>query len=305
MGVDLSELEWFDTERAKPPGVLYKYVVPDRVDVLEGASIRVTSPLNTNDTFEVRQTFDLIMGPKMQAYFKEVALEAGFDEPLRKALDEGGLGFLSTAQAKALLTHITGQDADDYFRMSLNQFIDLLPQVMNAPDQVADLLQKVAAKQLLLSLSERADSSPMWAHYADNSRGFAIAFHTASSFFRRGKKGEMQGLHKVHYFDDRVGEVMDNPFAALVSKQADWSYEREWRLYARAEDVAQVLKGGAEDIHLVSFPREAVARIILGLRASPELERELRRILESDYPDVALMRLKADRSTAKLTEQPA
>jgi hypothetical protein len=144
----------------------------------------------------------------------------------------------------------------------------------------------------------------MWAHYAANSSGFVIAFDTGSDFFRRGDHGELQGLHKVEYFDGRVSELIDNPYAALISKQSDWRYEHEWRLYMKAEQATEVLKVDGGSICLVQFPRQSVQRVILGLRSSQELENDLRRVLGS-YPGVPLMRLKADRSTAMLIEEPA
>jgi len=284
--------------------LLYKYVNSDRVDVLQNGTIRFTPPLNTNDIFEVRQTYALVWGPKMHAYFKEVSKDVDFEEPIARAFEELGLSKLPDEQKKALLTAVVGSDPEGALRGIYDLFLDRLPALINQPTRIEELLERTASKQLLLSLSERPDSSPMWAHYADNSKGFVIAFDTSSQFFRRGDKGELQGLHKVKYFDGRVSEIMDDPFAALISKQADWSYEREWRLYARAEDVTEVLTGGAEDIHLVNFPREAVQRVVLGLRASAKLEEDLRSIM-SAFPSVPLMRLKADRATAKLIEEPA
>ncbi len=305
MAFDFSELDRFDAERPKPPPLLYKYVVPDRVDVLDGAAIRFTPPLNTNDIFEVRQSFDLIMGPKMEAYFKEIAADSDYEDPLREALDEEGLGFVSHGEAKAFFAHITGENVETALRKQMNEFLGVLPGFINTPESVENMLQKVAAEQLLLSLSERFDSSPMWAHYGDNSKGFVIAFDTTSDFFRRGDKGELQGLHKVKYFDGRVGELMDDPYAALVSKQADWNYEHEWRLYVKTEDAARVLEVSGDSIHLVKFPRTAVNRIILGVHTSEAVETRIRTVLGTSYPNIQLTRLKADRSTAKLIEQPA
>jgi hypothetical protein len=298
------ELEEIERRRPAPPPFLFKYVCPDRIDVLENASIRFTPPLNTNDIFEVRQTFDLVIGPKMLAAFKVASTEVDFDESLRGALDDSPLAFLSNEEAKALVSKFVGGDLESLTKGLLSQVIDQMPAHLNAPEKIDELLVRVTSKQLLLSLSERADSSPMWAHYAANSTGFVIAFDTASAFFRRGNQGELQGLHRVEYFDGRVPEIMDNPYAALISKQADWSYEREWRLYAQADDISEVLSDGEEEIHLVGFPREAIQRVILGIRASTKLEEGLRSALEADYGGIPLMRLSADRATAKLTEIP-
>ena len=107
-----TDLERLDEQRPVPPPTLYKYVIPDRVDVLKSASIRFTPPLNTNDIFEVRQTFDLIAGPMLPAFFKEVTPEVDFEESLRNALHEMGLGGLSNEQAKAFVQTFGGGDVD-------------------------------------------------------------------------------------------------------------------------------------------------------------------------------------------------
>lgn len=299
-----SEIEQLDAQRPAPPPILYKFVVPDRVEVLENASIRFTPPVNTNDIFEVRQTFDLIAGPKLVAFFRELEPEVDFEEPLRDALEELGLGFLSNEQAKALVQVQSGVDLEATTRGLLNQFLGRMPTLMNEPENVERLLDRMASGQLLLSLTERADSSPMWAHYANSSKGFVIAFDTSSGFFRRGDQGELQGLHKVKYFDGRVGEILDDPFAALISKQADWAYEREWRLYVKPDHIARVLNVDGDEIHLVNFPREAVQRVVLGTRASQALEDQLRSVLSASYPHAQLTRMHADRTTASLVELP-
>ena len=144
----------------------------------------------------------------------------------------------------------------------------------------------------------------MWAHYAANSAGFVIAFNTTSEFFRRGENHELQALHKVHYFDGRISEMIDDPFIALNSKQKDWAYEHEWRLYVEPDHVTEVLKGD-DDIHLVAFPKTAVQRVILGPRANPQDEARIRAALQQDYEDVPLLKMHADRATATLVELPA
>jgi hypothetical protein len=231
--------------------------------------------------------------------------ETNFEEGLTSALaDEPALRSLTNEDVKKLYALGTGgRDAEADVKSILSAVIQTLPTYLNAPKQVESMLERTASRQLLLSLSDRWNSSPMWAHYAANSTGFVIAFDTASPFFKRGENQENQGLHKVRYFDGRVAEIMDDPYAALVSKQADWAYEHEWRLYAKTEDATSVIKCEEDDIHLVSFPRKAVRRVILGLRASKELEENLRKLLRSDYAGVKLTRLKADRSTATLVEE--
>jgi hypothetical protein len=81
-------------------------------------------------------------------------------------------------------------------------------------------------------------------------------------------------------------------------------YEREWRLYLKAEQASKTLTVGEETIHLIDFPVEAVQRVILGLCASDELKTSLKSILASGYPHARLSRVFADRRTASLIEAP-
>jgi len=296
------ELERLDAERATPPATLYKFVVPDRLDVLENACIRFAPPLNTNDLFEVRQTFDMIAGPKMVSFFREVATGIDIEEPLTDALKEVGLGAISNEDAKALIRMMGFGDFEATTRAMLDRFIGAMPDLMNDPSRIGQLLNKMASNLLLLSLTEKMDSSPMWAHYAANSAGFVMAFDTTSPFFSRGEKSEFNGLHKVRYFDGRVGEILDDPHAALISKQADWSYEREWRLYVGPDKVTRAIQLGEDDVHLVTFPKEALQRVILGTRASAGLENEIRAVLNSNYANAELTRVVADRGKASLAE---
>ena len=292
-----------DDQPVAPP-LVYKYVVADRIDVLRNAEIRFTPPLNTNDLFEVRQTFDLLAGPKMHALFNETAVQIDTDQTMREVLEEMGLGAIPADAMKAHLSQFMGGDVDDLLRAALGNVVnDALLPMMNSVENIDTMLERLGRNLICLSLTERPDSSPMWAHYGGNSTGFVIAFDSQSAFFRRGDEGERQGLQKITYFDGRIGEPMDDPYRAFISKQADWSYEREWRLYLKADQATRSFTVGDDEIHLVQFPREAVRRVVLGLRASQELEAELAVLLDQEYPEVPLTRVCADRSTATLSEQ--
>ena len=290
-------------DRPIAPETVYKYVVADRIDVLRNANIRFTPPLNTNDIFEVRQTIEMLAGPKMEELFAEQAKTIDINQSIAEALKDTPLAGMSPEVLKQLFQGATGDDFESSLQSVLGLMLKnaVLP-AMNSPQAIDDLLTKLGSDLICLSLSDRFDISPMWAHYAGNSTGFVIAFNTKNGFFRRGEEGERQGLQKITYFDGKLPEVMDDPYAALISKQKDWAYEREWRLYLKADQASDALKIGEETIHLVNFPRDAVQRVILGTRVSNELASSIKSILTSDYPHAPLTRVRADRATASLTE---
>jgi hypothetical protein len=293
-----------DDNRPAAPPIVYKYVTADRVDVLKNRKIRFTPPLNTNDIFEVRQTFDLLAGPKLKGLFAELADEIDIDEQITEALKDSAFAGMTPEAVRTLFSAAMGGDLERALRGQLDSFLHgMFFPAMNTPQSVDTMLTRLGSDLICLSLAEHFDSSPMWAHYAGNSSGFAIAFDTSDAFFRRGDGGNRQGLHKISYFDGRITEVMDDPYTALMSKQSDWAYEREWRLYLKANEATEVREAESDPIHLVEFQKTAVKRVILGLRASASLEADLRDLLARDYPCVRLSRVRADRTTASLIEE--
>lgn len=68
--MDTFSLDDFD-DPPPPPRFLYKYLSAERVgNVLEGGTVRFTPLMNTNDSFEVRATFDKVAGPKFLSMLK-------------------------------------------------------------------------------------------------------------------------------------------------------------------------------------------------------------------------------------------
>ena len=205
----------------------------------------------------------------MQELFAEQATALDINDTLIDAMKDTPLAGMSPDALKQLFKAATGGDLETSLQGMFSTVLnDAVFPTMNSPKVMEDLLTKLGSDLICLSLTERFDSSPMWHHYAGNSTGFVIAFETDNFFFRRGDAGERQGLHKITYFDGKIAEVMDDVYAALMSKQEDWAYEREWRLYVKADQASKTLTVGTYTIHLVDFPREAVQRVILGLRAS-------------------------------------
>ncbi|MCJ8189896.1 DUF2971 domain-containing protein [Sphingomicrobium aestuariivivum] len=283
---------------------MYKYVTAERLDVLKHRKIRFTPPVNTNDIFEVRQTFDLLAGPKLKEFFAERVDEIDVDEQITEALKGTPLAGMTAETVRTLFSVTVGGDMDSMLRAQIGSFLnDQFFPTINASQSIDNMLTKLGSDLICLSLTERFDSSPMWAHYAGNSSGFVIAFDTNDALFLRGEEGSRQGLQKITYFDGTIPELMDDPYAALMSKQLDWQYEREWRLYLKAEEAAEIREVGNDLVHLVEFQKTAVQRVVLGLRAAASLEAELSELLERDYPGVGLSRVRADRTTASLIEE--
>lgn len=128
---------------------------------------------------------------------------------------------------------------------------------------------------------------PMWAHYAENFRGFAIEFNES----KMAKVFPDSGFGDVDYRDTPDGDLSDllhtayerkKPryvyllqrevvSAAYYTKATCWEYEQERRMLVREHETRTV-----EDLILIDVPKECVTGLICGPRASTETVRAVR-----------------------------
>ncbi len=285
-----------------PPSRLYKYLSDERVeDVLGNGSVRFTPLSNTNDLFEVRAPFKNFAGANLIKMFEdarqkflrdpnfEAILESSFDTAIKKS----GIVLHDRDRTFEYFKKTKGKKVtEDAKNIAIKQTETELFPSLNSEEQTHKFLEAMR-KRLCFSLSQRADISPMWAHYANHHEGFVIAFDTESAWFKEWKDGESKPLLKVHYFDEKMDEPLDDIRKAIVSKGKDWEYEREWRILAE-EYQADEKKPTEEPIHLVSFPPEAVQRIILGEKIKPDVESKIKKIVDAKYPHAEIYRMRSN-----------
>jgi hypothetical protein len=169
--------------------VLYKYLIPARLDVLERHMIRFTQPAAFNDPFEFKPCIESAVS---QDGLREY-VEQNFDEILRRELKEYPiLSRLLTDERAVDLLRPLKSCVPELFQMLEPQ---LLPGVSSAVNSALN------ANVGVLSLSEIRDSLLMWGHYTDNHQGFVIGLDQDHPFFsvRRGPEDEFGFLRQVKY----------------------------------------------------------------------------------------------------------
>lgn len=169
------------------PSRVFKYLIPQRIDVLESLTIRFTQPSGTNDLFELVPVFGQVLP----------------DEMLEKEFD------LSSDRMKAQLATSLRQEYDKRpravkRRVSFQQFLDLIdanpqlvkdgfeqvkPSITAANRSITPIIKLIIADRLskigILSLSSSVTNPTMWAYYAEDGTGFACEFDTSHVFFDR------------------------------------------------------------------------------------------------------------------------
>lgn len=236
--------------------VVYKYLPPSRIDVLEHSRIRFTQPAALNDPFETFPCF-LEYGPWL------------LDNRHQRAIDKCG------AQA--------AQDTLPERRALVVQKLLELPEILSK-------------HFVILSLSRICNSALMWSHYSDSHRGLVIGFDSTSGFFKPGAGKAKDGLKAVRYSNVRYRipkegfHSLEDPSLrqanakVFFTKGAHWKYEREMRILAHPDSADAVLPGiNHIDIRLFNFPAESVKEVIFGFRMSEPDQRRVFDLVRSKY----------------------
>jgi len=266
---------------------LFKYIRPERIDVVENLEIRFTQPDALNDPFELRPHFESIVAEAdILANFPQTPVD------LRPMVAQAYL-MLSEDQRSMLSLDAAMQAVEAFMRTDDSRkatgqgLLTFLRSMRDGAAPIRDAIYRAFNENVgILSLSEISDHELMWSHYADTHTGLVLCFDEQHDFFnrRRSENDEFYFVRRVHYSDGPVVSLATiDGDALLVTKGTEWSYEREWRMLVPLSDATRSLKIGGDTVHLFSFPPEALQCIILGARTTPTLEACVQNLL-SDRP---------------------
>jgi hypothetical protein len=250
--------------------LLYKYVTPARIDVLENLRIRFTQPNACNDPFEFR--------PLVEGLQSRETTEAAFNDHLKSEL---GARLRELPQH---VQHLAAQLEDEVGLLTagLQQHVNLGVMMFEAASKrVLEMLQDGMGAYIgILSLTENPTDNVMWAHYGANHEGFVLVFHSEHSCFhaRRSDTDEFCELQPVRYLDTPSSAYLIDLTGAEIfyAKRNEWGYEREWRIIRPLEQAAQRV---GNDIHLFDVPADAIRGVIFGLRSNSGLRGAIRKTI--------------------------
>jgi Protein of unknown function (DUF2971) len=268
-----------------PPMILYKYLHPDRVDVLEQKMVRFTQPGDFNDPFEFRPYIESAASDEAVRDYVEANFDKIVDAELAKydALLQPGIG-----RALREMARLNKSSVLEFFR-------HLEPQGLKsfAPSIDAVLNKNVG----ILCLSELPDSILMWGHYTDAHRGFVIGFDSDHAFFskRRGQQDEFGFLRPVIYQRERPRIVLsDTSSPAWFNTKSDqWVYEKEWRILRVLSEADRTNERAGFPVCLFGFPEDSVLEIIIGLRSSSSLTQQLQSLARA-FPRAVMRQARED-----------
>lgn len=238
----------------------YKYLSPDRIGFLKDGLIRFTPPGALNDPYECLPALS------------ESIVQAAVSQIRHGIAESYNFGSVAHPSMK--------HHAQAQCEHMIKEFVEKLE---IEPDLFRTEFFRITSEKInkglgVLSLSSRWDSALMWSHYTVSYEGFCVGFNKDHDFFKgfSGKAGGRHPLSPVEYTEERVvmkGSRLSagDPERLFFVKSKDWEYEREERMLAFLEFADKTIPSSPFPISLFKIPKDAIAEIIVGSRASDQL----------------------------------
>ncbi|GAA4916794.1 DUF2971 domain-containing protein [Mucilaginibacter defluvii] len=264
--------------------ILYKYLSPERIDVLNNLEIRFTQVEALNDPFEGNPNFKIDNKNVNNVGAKVFVVNDIFDPTIRTRFREHldkSIKHDPNFSLNAII--LSGPDIDNSFMMEGFR---------------ASLAAHIPNSMGVLSLTETPDNNLMWSHYGFNNQGYAIGFNSNHPFFSPEtiNSGNERSLNKIFYSQSRPSGYPESlSFKELfLTKSIHWEYENEWRYAKFLKDCVHILDSTPFSIYLYPYPAELISEVILGCNASQSFKKDVINILSNNniYSHVKLKQVK-------------
>lgn len=258
------------------PDAIFKYVGPERIDIIKNFKIRFTQPSCCNDPFEAQLCIDPL---EDEAVIKKHVAKLILVDYRQYVLHESTLG-KQPASLEKFRQRIEIHYESRMRHLRVNRRL--------ARERAAERVRKFWDDLGLLSLTATENNLLMWAHYTDGHKGMVIEFDAKHPFLKltdsshpnpseRERDIQFGALTPVVYSSDRprhhLGEIPQP--VDFFTKSPEWSYEREWRvvrLLAESDSQKPTPQG---TVHLFAVPPECIKRVVMGCCMEQKTRTEL------------------------------
>jgi len=236
--------------------IVYKYLPPARLTYLDDGLLRFTQPAALNDPFECLPRISVAQVGQLLR--EETDKNIDFVKNSSAGRKERRANVTSLKRKRRKQNTKTAATARDDYWQQFNRFQN---------------------KQVgIFSLSARADSTLMWAHYCESHAGFCIGFRGGDEFFLTGAgrgKDNVIPLQPVRYSNERVQIPLEDgkklQIEHILTKCKDWEYEAEMRVAFRLKTADKTLHCKPYRVHLFEVPHLIISEMIVGARATKQV----------------------------------
>ncbi|EHU4934854.1 DUF2971 domain-containing protein [Vibrio vulnificus] len=250
----------------------FKYLSPQRLDVLSNLKIRYTQAIALNDPFEI---FPAIIDKDKEWYFKNFLMR------IESEADQ--IDFKSAVKRKQFI-RARKKDFPNFYRCYTDEQWLL--------EQAFSIVMRDALIQGYLSLSKTNKNILMWSHYAQNHEGFVLGFDSEHEYFKLG-------VSDIEYSDQRpyLNPLQSRQDASLfTTKSLDWAYEQEVRKSMSFVEHIQLPNGNTllpypdelpdssdeiyQRVRLFEYPKCSISSVTFGWKSTPEFRKSVIEALE-------------------------
>jgi Protein of unknown function (DUF2971) len=296
---------------------IYKYFPSSRRTFFTKPQVRFSPRQALNDPFEMSRRWHEISTEGLRAYVKDKlnsSLPAAFSSKdlliSRLAEEMQDKGQVLTPEQKQQALDILESEAGQAFlknqliiaQHALPPVVDVIFSQLEATfDQVVN---NVTSSTGVLCLTEDALNQQMWAHYADQGKGFVVGLDPRHSFFiHRNESVERNLLKKVIYTDEHTQNFWRNPYYLFLVKAPGWAYEKEWRMFKKLETSDEAVVAVTPHIHLWNLAPHMISTIHFGYQYDEaEMAEDMTSLLATGARPV-FYKLFVDRDAGALQER--
>lgn len=258
---------------------LYKFVAKkDAVEAIVGGSVKFTKIEELNDPSELMP----LMNQRAVSESLTAIRRDGYNESQYEWLrcQEATLHLLSPENCDRACP-ASMAEANQMLKHPIYDDVALMEQ------KILQTISSIRSRVGILSLSERYDSLPMWAHYGAQAKGYVLCFDGLDRTFIGDDTRSLNVLKPVTYVEDLIGLTFDpsTQDRLFFHKFGDWSYEREWRVVSPLSSC-ELSKYG--DMYLRKIDRKRITEVICGWNVPKKEVQILAEELRGKNPDLTV-----------------
>ncbi|HLH55678.1 MAG TPA: DUF2971 domain-containing protein [Verrucomicrobiae bacterium] len=267
--------------KVKIPPKIFKYVGPERIDIIKHLTVRFTQPSCCNDPFEAQTCIE---GLEDESLLREQMERIDREKYRTHVLRNGPILAGTFEEFRKLI----GSDYDAAIKAVKADLSGSRQRAAAATRTFWDTLG-------LLSLTETENNILMWAHYTDGHKGMLLEFDPAHSFLKppdcdhpnpdeRQNDIQFGAMAPVTYSTKRPRRRLGEQFriADFFTKSPQWGYEHEWRVIQLLERSHTQKQTPGGMVHLFTIPPECVRRVVIGCCMGAQNRAELLKAIRSN-----------------------
>jgi hypothetical protein len=239
---------------------LFKYLPPERVDILEQQRITFTPPERFNDAFDTK--------PKVIPIANQAFIKSRTNPYTNEALAELPSDYQNLPRRKR---REIARELHKGFLKHMKENAQEFAEKLEASIPVG--INKIFG---LLCLSTESNNELMWAHYAKGNEGFVIEFKVDHQAFQQlGTPHEIIHSDSIPTYDPTIGSQ-----EWWKMKKKIWEYEHEYRIITILS-LCQVEEKSGQKLFFRNLPANGIKAVYIGLKTPNEIKTRIQNVCTS------------------------